>query len=646
MSQRFLPATDFVRTAIDWLGSLTPLDLLFLASAATLLLALLLGRWRIAGPLLTIGYGVQFWLLLTTNTLLGEPMTADLSLTILGQQIGWRYDALSWFFAMISIGAGFTSAWYAGGSWQRVYKSDGGNLRAFHVALATNVFTMLLLLGSADFLSLFIGWELVSWSSFLLMVVAGGLAVDAALRYLAYAFTGAMAILGALMLLYGEAGSLQYAEVLVVLPDLSNGQIWTLIALLGSGFAVKMGLIPFHLWQAAAYAETPGPGSAFLGAISARMGLYAIIVVFVGMIGLGRLVQMEIPYTLMSTRDLLCWIAAFTIIFPTYTALQQHDARYLLAWHGIGQGGYMLLGILVGSANGSAGGLLHVFNYAMTQAALLMTVFAVMYRTGTSDLNKLGGLFTRMPLSFVVLLIGIISLAGLPPMAGFVSKWLVYRSLIAEEMPLLFIAAVFGTLGTILSVYKLIHNMFLGQLRIEHEQVREAPISMLAPMLALSAVIFVAGVFPGPALSWVAAVQQSIDLPPVTYHLGGIESPQGNIDMIWLVGVLFAGFGVGALVFFGFGGKSRRVHQLDNYAGGHFLTADVRYQYSDNFYAGLMHLIGGWYRGAFAWLESAISSAVDMLSFGINGLYRTAQPMLFVLIAAAVTLAWAMTWQG
>lgn len=59
-----------------------------------------------------------------------------------------------------------------------------------------------------------------------------------------------------------------------------------------------------------------------------------------------------------------------------------------------------------------------------------------------------------------------------------------------------------------------------------------------------------------------------------------------------------------------------------------------------------MHLIGGWYRGAFARLESAISSAVDMLSFGINGLYRTAQPMLFVLIAAAVTLAWAMTWQG
>ena len=439
---------------------------------------------------------------------------------------------------------------------------------------------------------------------------------------------------------YAQAGSLQYADVLGILPQLSNTQIWTLIALLGGGFGVKMGLIPLHLWQAAAYAETPGPGSAFLGAISARMGLYAIIVVFIAMIGVGRLVQMEIPHTFMSARDLLCWIAALTIIFPTYTALQQHDARYLLAWHGIGQGGYMLLGLLVGSANGSAGGLLHVFNYAITQAALLMTVFAVMYRTGTADLNKLGGLFTRMPLSFVVLLIGIISLAGLPPMAGFVSKWLVYRSLIAEGMPFLFVAAVIGTLGTILSVYKLIHNIFLGQLRIEHEQVREAPVSMLAPMLGLSVVIFLAGVFPGPALSWVAAVQESIGLPVVSYHLGGIESPQGNIDMRWLVGVLFAGFGVGALVFYGFGGKSRRVHQLDNYAGGHFLTADVRYQYSDNFYAGLMHLIGGWYRGTFTWLEGAVASSLDMVSYGADGLYRTARPMLLVLVATAGMLAW------
>jgi formate hydrogenlyase subunit 3/multisubunit Na+/H+ antiporter MnhD subunit len=620
---------------------MTSLDLLFLVSGLTLVVALVLGRQRVTAPLLVVLYGVQFAALIATGTLFGDPVAASFGITVLDQPMHWRYDALSWFFAMITIGAGFFSAWYAAGVWQGAYAKGGQSTWLFHVALAANVFAMVVLLGSGDFLSLFLGWELVSWASFLLMALGGPASGRAAMRYLTYAFTGAMAILGAMALLYTQAGSLEYAQVIAALPKLSTAQVSVLIALFGGGFAVKMGLLPFHLWQAEAYAETPGPGSAFLGAISARMGLYAIVVVIVGMVGVGRLVDMAIPFTFMSARDLIAWIAALTVILPTYTALQQHDARYLLAWHGIGQGGYMLLGLVVGNAVGSAGGLLHIFNYAITQAALLMAVFAVMHRTGTSDLNRLGGLVARMPLTFLVLLFGIISLAGLPPMAGFVSKWMVYRSLITEGMPLLFVAAIVGTLGTILSVYKLIHNIFLGQLRVEHEQVSEAPLSMLVPMLALSALIFLAGFMPGPALSWVAEVQRLVGLPVVEYSLGGIVDPRGGLDMIWLVSVLMAGFGVGAIVFYGFGGKSRPVHQLDNYAGGHFLTSEVRYQYSDNFYAGLMHLIGPWYRGAFLWLEGSVGAVVDLSSYAMHWIYRSIQPLLFLLATTVAMLVWA-----
>jgi len=499
---------------------------------------------------------------------------------------------------------------------------------------------MLLLLGSGDFLSLFLGWELVSWASFLLMAVAGGKAVQAALRYVTYAMAGAMAILGGIALLYTTVGSLEFDRVAAALPGLSDGQIWLLLGLFGGGFAVKMGLLPFHLWQAEAYGRTPGPGAAFLGAISSRMGLFAIIVVLIKLVGLARLQGMEIPFTFLSARELLAWVAAFTIILPTFTALKQNDARMLLAWHGIGQGGYMLLGLVVGDALGSAGGLMHVFNHATYQAALFMSVFAVVHRTGTADLNKLGGLVTRMPLSFLVMLIGIIGLAGLPPMNGFVSKWLVYRSLMQEGMPLLFVASVIGTLGTILSVYKLIHNTFLGQLRVEHEQVHEAPLSMLVPMLVLSVVVFVTGFMPGLVLDWVAAAQQVVGLPVIAHHLGGVESARGGLDMIFVVSVLFGGFGVGAVVFYLMGGPSKRVHQLDNYAGGHFLTADTRYQYSDNFYAGLMHLIGSWYRGSFQWLENALTSSLGLLAQGMSGLYRVAQPSLYLLVGTVVILGW------
>jgi NADH-quinone oxidoreductase subunit M len=222
-------------------------------------------------------------------------------------------------------------------------------------------------------------------------------------------------------------------------------------------------------------------------------------------------------------------------------------------------------------------------------------------------------------------------------MNGFVSKWLVYRSLIVEGMPLLFVASVVGTLGTILSVYKLIHNTFLGQLRLEHEQIREVPWSMMIPMLVFSAIVFISGFFPGLVLDWVASAQAALGIPVLEHTLGGVESVSGNLDMIWISSVLFGGFAVGALVFY-FANKSRRVHQLDNYAGGHFLTADDRYHYSNNFYAGLMHHIGGWYRGTFKWLESALISATQLLSGATQMLFNSFHPALFLLLAVTLTL--------
>jgi len=420
---------------------------------------------------------------------------------------------------------------------------------------------------------------------------------------------------------------------------MDSASLWALLILFSAGFGVKMALLPLHLWQAKAYSETPGPGAAFLGAISSRMGLFALVVVLVQLLGMAQLADMQLLFTFFSAHDLLAWVAIFTLIFATFTALRQHDARRLLAWHGTGQGGYMLLGVVIADDLGSAGGLMHVFNHATYQAALFMVVTAVIHRTGTSDLNKLGGLVARMPLSFFVMLIGIIGLAGLPPMNGFVSKWLIYRSLIIDGSPLLFLAAVIGTLGTILSVYKLIHNTFLGQLRLEHVEVKEAPSSMIWPMMILSAVVFVTGYFPGLVLDWVASAQAAIGLPVLPHSLGGVPSDKGGLDMIWIVSVLLAGFGIGTLIFLA-GGRSKRVHQLDNYAGGHFLTAETRYQYSDNFYPGLMHLIGPWYRKSFRWAERGLVSAIDTASLLMQGLYRQTQPAFYLLVVVVAALSW------
>ena len=621
---------------------MTPLDQLLLLSGLTVLAVFMLGNRPFTGWTATLLYALQGTALLRMSGLgYGElqGIESSLSFQVLGHGLHWSFDGLSWYFALITLGAAWLASWFASGEWGQRYREAGGSLRAFHTALALNVFSMLALLASGDLLSLFIGWELVSWASFLIMALGGSTAIRYAMRYLTYAFAGAMAVLGAIALVYVQTGSFEFQAFRDALPAMDNASLWALIVLFCAGFGVKMALLPLHLWQAKAYAETPGPGAAFLGAISSRMGLFAMIVVLVQLIGVARLADLQLLFPFFSARDLLAWVAVLTLIFATFTALRQHDARRLLAWHGVGQGGYMLLGVLIADDLGSAGGLMHVFNHATYQAVLFMAVTAVIHRTGTSDLNKLGGLVARMPLSFLAMLIGIIGLAGLPPMNGFVSKWLIYRSLIIDGSPLLFLAAVIGTLGTILSVYKLIHNTFLGQLRLEHVEVKEAPSSMIWPMMILSAVVFVTGYFPGLVLDWVASAQAAIGLPVLPHNLGGVPSDKGGLDMIWVVSVLLAGFGVGTLIFLA-GGRSKRVHQLDNYAGGHFLTAETRYQYSDNFYPGLMHLIGPWYRKSFRWAERGLVSAIDVASLLMQGLYRQTQPAFYLLVVVVAALSW------
>ena len=612
------------------------LDQLLLVALATLGVGGLLGHLRKAGWLLTALYALQAALLLKLLPVLGGAGAASaLSFAVFGNRLHWLMAGPGWFFALLTVGAAAFSTAFAAGEWCAERK----HMRLFHLSLALNVWAMLLLLSSGELMSLFVGWELVSWASYLLMTQRGGAAAQAALRYILYATAGAMAILAGLVLIQVQAGSLEYGAAREALAQASDGFVWLVMGLFGAGFAIKMAFVPFHLWQPAAYSESPGPAAAFLGAISSRMGLFGLLLLLVQLIGLGRLMDMAIPYSFWDARELWAWAAAITLVVPTYIALTQNDARMLLAWHGIGQGGYMLLGVLVASPMGVAGGLLHVFNYATYQAALFLSVSAVMYRTGTADLDRLGGLISRMPLSYVTMLMGIIGLAGLPPMNGFVSKWLIYKSLLDAHMPLLFVAAVIGTLGTILSVYKLIHNTFLGQLRAEHAELREVPWSMSLPMLGLAAIAFITGFMPGLALNLVDVAQQGLGLPLLAHHPGGVDTATGSLNMLWVVGVLLAMIGVGALIFLVLGNRSYRTHQLDNYAGGHFLTADVQYHYSHHFYAGLLRVIEPWMRGSVAWLEQGLVSLTRVLGHAMHGLYRAAYSPLYLLAAIVIGLA-------
>ncbi len=614
------------------------LDLLLLLSLLTVVLMYFYGHRREAGWLGVAAYAIQLLVLIKLYSYMQSDriIVAHLSFSVMEHILIWGMTGLGWFFAVISLGAALFASWYTAGEWQDTQK----NMRLQHIVLSLNVFAMLILLCSQDFITLFIGWELVSWASFFMMTHSGGKAAKAAYRYLIYAMSGAVALFAALVLIMVKLGSTSFSVFWAALPTLPDSFLWLLVVLFFIGFSIKMAILPFHLWQADAYAETPGANASFLSAISARMGLFALALVLLQPVGIERLQHLMMPlFTFVDARTLLAWIAALTAIIPTYIALQQSDARLLLAWHGIGQGGLMLLGITVGTPLGVAGGLLHAFNYATYQGALFLAVTAVLHRTGTTDLDRLGGLITRMPWSYVVLLLGIIGLAGLPPMNGFVSKWLIYKSLLDQGMPLLLVAASISTLGTILSVYKLIHNIFLGQLRKAHYEVKEAPWSMVLPMLILAVIGFITGLMPGLALSLVDKAQMALGYDALPHHLGGLEWKTGSLNMLWVVGILIYGIAIGAVVFYLFGGRSHKTHQWDNYAGGHFLSAEVPYHYSHNFYPGVMRVIGGWFRHQTLNVEMGIRHFVQWSAELCCRLSQVAHPTLYMLMLAVAALA-------
>jgi NADH-quinone oxidoreductase subunit M len=327
----------------------------------------------------------------------------------------------------------------------------------------------------------------------------------------------------------------------------------------------------------------------------------------------------------------------------------QNDAKQLLAWHGIGQGGYMVLGIGFGIASqtslGFAGGIFHTLNHAIYIVLLFMSVAAVQYRTGgVRDLNSLGGLVRRMPIAFMGGLLGISGLIGVPLTNGFVSKWMIYKTLILEGYPFLAFAALIGTWGTILSVYKFLHNMFLGQLPEKYKDLERSPFSMQLPIAVLSLTILLFGILPGIPLKVINAITASFGFSRLNVTIWGLVSETGTLNTINLFAAVLV-VGVIVWLLFRWSAKSVSVLQDDSYAAGAYVPRD-RYHYTTGFYEPLFRMLKPYLRDVIdefyyrlaAFVERA-SDAARRIYTGDVGYYVT-YIILFLAGLILVQLRW------
>ena len=305
----------------------------------------------------------------------------------------------------------------------------------------------------------------------------------------------------------------------------------------------------------------------------------------------------------------------------------------------------MVLGVDLGTKLAVAGGTFHIVNHTSYIALLFLVVGAIEYRTGgIRDLNSLGGLIKRMPVTFVGALVGACGLIGVPLTNGFVSKWLIYKSLILEGHPFLAFAALIGTWGTILSLYKFLHNMFLGQLPEKFKDIKRAPFSMQLPIIIFSLIIILFGILPGIPLKVISAIGTSFGFESLNVTLWGIASETGTLNTINIFSALL-GAGIIVWLLFRLGAKSISVRQEDSYAAGAHTPVD-KYHYTVEFYNPLHKMIKPFLRDVidefYYWIAALVQrlcSSVSRVYTGDVGYYVT-YIILFLAFLIFVQLKW------
>jgi hydrogenase-4 component B len=541
---------------------------------------------------------------------------------------------------------------------------------------------MVLLVTAAHALVFLIGWEVMALSNFFLVQTdhEDAAVQRAAFLYLAATHVGTLALFALFALLGRAAGSFEFAAMEGLRLTSGAGTAVVLLALLG--FGMKAGLMPLHFWLPPAHAAAPSHVSALMSGVVVKTGIY----------GLLRITGLVDAVPVWWGVALLC-AGALSAILGVAFALAQHDLKRLLAYHTVENVGIIALGAglaLLGRALGHpglvllgfAGAGLHVVNHALFKSLLFLGAGAVHHATGTRELDRLGGLARPMRRTAFLFLVGAVAIAGLPPLNGFVSEWLVYLgfletlgrpagdlvAFVALGVPVL---ALVGGLAAACFA-KVVGVVFLGAARSTHaERAHEAPGAMLAPMAALAAACVVIGLAPTavlPPLARAAAAWSRLDAGLLAGPAARAASGAWRVSLIAAALLLLAA-GVAAL-------RRRRLAaaapapEVETW-GCAFVAPTARMQYTGSSLAELLLRRFSWaifprgapprlegpFPGAAAFRTHVPDTVLDLAILPVARAYgwlatrarllylrRIQFQMLLVLMTLVAVLAWGFVW--
>ena len=348
---------------------------------------------------------------------------------------------------------------------------------------------------TGDVFNLYVYLEIASLSGYGLIALGGNKGSLAAFRYLLIGTIAASLYLLAIGFTYGMTGSLNMADLGVLLQSqMDSPLILMAVALLIAALGIKAALFPFHGWQPDSYTFShPGAAPLIAGAM-AKVPMYAMLRFFFFIFGAQHLFVQHGLFV-------VGVLGALGIILGSVMAIAQDDFRRMLAYSSVAQIGYIAVGLAVGNLYGLIGAILHIINHAIMKSSLFMVIGGIQYRFGEFRISQLGQICKKMPLTVAVLVIAALGMIGIPPTNGFFGKWYIMLGAVQSEMYIYVAVLVLSTLLNAIYFFRVMENVFVNPpanlKEVNPVGKFELPLQMLIPIIIFGIAILALGVYNG-----------------------------------------------------------------------------------------------------------------------------------------------------
>jgi len=341
---------------------------------------------------------------------------------------------------------------------------------------------------ATDLFSLYVFIEVVAITSYLLIAFdKKSPAMAAAFQYLALSALATTLLLGGVAIAILSAGTTSLDGIYAASQRTGSSGLLThlALALFGAGLLIKSGLVPFHGWLPAAYSKAPAPVSVLLAGIVTKIsGVYMLFRVVLSAFGFQ-------PWF----REVLLLFGAISIVAGAVAAIGENDFKKMLAYSSISQVGYIVVGLGCATPIALAGAAFHFFNHAVFKALLFVNAASIENRASTTDMRELGGLSERMPFTGATCVVGLLSAAGIPPLAGFWSKLMILGGLWYAGYHGYAIVALGGSLLTLGYFLIMQKKVFFGKIKDGLGGLGEVGRTLCISQALLASVTIASGIF-------------------------------------------------------------------------------------------------------------------------------------------------------